>query len=79
EDVQVEYTRNVFSGSHTVPVQGLNVRSRSGELVSEEPWKVPSAYGRYYRCAFGKEITNRPEDNRFRNADGKADVRRVIG
>ena len=26
---------------------------------------LPSAYGRYHRCAYGREITNRPADNRF--------------
>lgn len=47
-----------------LPVSDLVCTPKEGEFHPEKP-KLPSAYGRYHRCAFGKEIKNRPEDNRF--------------
>ena len=67
ENVQVDYALHVHQGKVTFPIKDLTIAHLSGSPIVTEPWTVASAYGRYHRCAFGKEITNRPKDNRFVN------------
>ena len=45
-------------------VEDLVCEPTEGRFSPEKP-NLPSAYGRYHRCAFGKVIENRPKDNRF--------------
>lgn len=65
ENVFVGGGQHVFRGPE-LPVTNLKYENISVSYQTDEPLKLPSAYGRYHRHYNGKVIENRPEDNRFK-------------
>ena len=48
-----------------LPVEDFTYDEPTEGYFTEEAPQLASAYGRYFRIAWGKEIVNRPKDNRY--------------
>lgn len=63
ENVQVRNVRHLFRG-RTIEVRNMEYETPTEAYFTPEKYPKHSAYGRYFRYFYGKEITNRPPDNR---------------
>jgi hypothetical protein len=71
ENVRAENIDYLYRGL-ALSVNGLTADDPRKAIVTSEHASLASAYGRYFRTAYGKVITNRPKDNRFQeNAQSK--------
>ena len=71
ENVRAENIDYLYRGL-ALSVNGLTADDPRKAIVTSEHASLASAYGRYFRTAYGKVITNRPKDNRFQeNAKSK--------
>lgn len=64
ENVRAENIDYLYRGL-ALSVNGLTADDPRKAIVTSEHASLASAYGRYFRTAYGKVITNRPKDNRF--------------
>ena len=64
ERVRVENVQYLYRGI-SLSAQDLTANEPSESIVTQTHAELASAYGRYFHSAYGKEIKNRPKDNRF--------------
>ena len=64
ENVQVRNVDYVFRGK-TVDIRNMTFEKPTEAFFTPERKRKHSAYGRYFRDFYGKEIMNRPPDNRI--------------
>ena len=63
-NVRISGEKYIFRGTE-IPVEDLRFEAPSEGYHTAETPKLHSSYGRYFKEAYGKEIENRPADNRF--------------